>query len=260
MDSGLQEHRVTSTALNGFCFDCRHELVDSSSMVCPECGRWFDPDDAATSYRRRPGYIFNVVLATPGLAWFLVTSLVCLLYLASESAPGGYFMLGILVFLCFFAIALVFFGELVMHFIALWFCGRRALFERQNPVDAKPRFRRRELMWFMPPLLVLSSMFLVRIDAPFRLAFLLSEDALESYVLSPPLNRSSLPGWIGLFAVESIHGNVITLKSGGFLEVSYLIYVDDVSEASYLTELFGKKIGATTWQINDQWIVSQGSP
>ena len=250
---------MTPAVVIGFCFECRHELVHTSKDLCPECGRWFDREDASTCYRRKPGFFFRMLLVPPGLAWFLLTVLMCVLYMASESAPGGYFSLSMLAALGFALLLLSFLGELVMHFIALWFCGRRALFERQDPLDSAPRFRRRELMWFMPPLLVLSSMFLVRIDAPFRLAFLLSEDALKSYVLSPPLNRSPLPGWIGLFAVESLSGNVITLESGGFLDAAYLIYLDDPSEASYLLDLYGKEMGASTWQINDEWIVSLDS-
>lgn len=254
MDRSIQEHRVTSPPVIGFCFECCHELVDSSSEVCPECGRWFDPEDGATVYGRKPGYFFKMIMVPPGLAWFLITFLSCALFLASESAPGGYFQLTILSMLCFVVFSLGFLGEFFVHFLALWFCGRPFLFERIAPLDSRPRFRRRELMWFMPPLLVLSSMFLVRLDVPFRLAFIISEDALKSYVLSPPLNRSALPGWIGLFAVESIDGTVITLESGGMLQTAGLIFVDDPSEASYLSGLYNEN-GGSTWQINDEWIV-----
>lgn len=256
MDRSLQKHSVTSDPVIGFCFECRHELVDSTSAVCPECGRWFDPDDGATCYVRKPGYIFKILMVPPGLAWFLITILSCALYLASESAPGGYFSLSILSILCFVAFSLGFFGEFSLHFIALWFCGRPFLFERIAPLDPRPRFRRRELMWFMPPLLVLASIFLVRLDVPFRLAFFLSEDALKSYVLSPPMNRAPLPGWIGLFPVESIDGIVITLESGGMLETAGFVYVEDVSEAMYINSLY-KDSGGSTWQLNDKWVVFQ---
>ena len=256
MDRSLQEHGVTDDAVVGFCFGCHHELVSSGADVCSECGKWFDWKDGATSYCRKPGFFLRIWLVPPGLAWFILTILMCALYLASESAPGGYFELGILCALCFMLFSLSFFGELFLHFIALWFCGRPFLFERTTPLDPKPRFRRRELMWFMPPLLVLSSIFLVRFDVPFRLAFFLSEDTLKSYVLSPPMNRSPLPGWIGLFPVESIDGGVLTLKSGGMFEETGLVYVGDVSEAMYINMLY-KDNGSSTWQINDEWLVFQ---
>ena len=254
MDRSLQEHGVKDDAVLGFCFGCHHGLISSGTDVCSECGKWFDCEDGSTSYSRKPGFFLRIWLAPPGLAWFILTILMCALYLASESAPGGYFELGILCALCFTMLFFGFFGELFLHFIALWFCGRPFFFERFESSHRKPVFRRRELMWFMPPLLVLASILLVRLDVPFRLAFLLSEDALKSYVLAPPMNRSPLPGWIGLFAAESIDGTVITLKSGGMLQSTGLIYVDDVSEASYMASLY-KNTGGSTWQINDEWIV-----
>ena len=254
MDRSIKEHRVTSDPVAGFCFECHHELVVSGTDVCPECGRWFDHADPSTSYRRKPGFFCRIWLVPPGLAWFILTVLMCFLYMASESAPGGYFALSILSSLCFLLIAVSFIGELFLHFIALWYCGRPLFHERVDSSQQTRTFRRRELMWFMPPLLVLSSMFLVRHDVPFRVAFLISQDALKSYVLSPPINRSALPGWIGLFPVESIDGNVLNLESGGMLQSAGLIYVDDVSEASYLTDYY-KENGGSTWQINDDWIV-----
>ena len=256
MDRSLQEHGVNSADVVGFCFECHHEMVRSSEHLCPECGRWFDPDDPATSYRRKPGFLLRVVIAPPGLAWFLLTVLMCLLYMASESAPGGYYALGILATLCFTLLLLSFFGELSLHFIALWFCGRPFLFERQGPLDRRRVFRRRELMWFMPPLLVLAGIFLVRLDVPFRVAFLLSQGSLKEYVLSNPSDRETLPGWIGLFPVESVDGGVITLESGGMFEETGFVYVGDVSEAMYTNSLY-KDNGGSTWQLNDEWVVFQ---
>ena len=96
MDRSLQEHEVTDDAVVGFCFGCHHELVSSGADVCPECGKWFDFEDGSTSYRRRPGYFTRIWVVPPGLAWFILSILMCGLYLASESAPGGYFQLGIL--------------------------------------------------------------------------------------------------------------------------------------------------------------------
>ncbi len=256
MDRSVEECPVTSEGVIGFCFECRHELVVSGTDVCPECGRWFDPEDSATSYRRKPGYFCRIWLVPPGLAWFLLTVLMCLLYMASESAPGGYYALGILATLCFTLLLFSFFGELFLHFIALWFCGRPFLFERQSPLDRQRVFRRRELMWFMPPLLVLASIFLVRWDVPFRVAFLLSQDSLKEYVLSNPSDREALPGWVGLFPVESIDGGVITLESGGMFEETGFVYVGDVSEAAYINSLY-KDNGGSTWQLNDEWVVFQ---
>ena len=175
MDRSIEEHRVTSNAVAGFCFECHHELVISGTDVCPECGRWFDRADPSTIYRRKPGFLCRIWLSPPGLAWFILTILMCVLYMASESAPGGYFALGILVSLCFTLITLSFVGELLFHFIALWYCGRPLFFERVDPSRHTPTFRRRELMWFMPPLLVLTSLYLERPDIPFRAAFIKSE-------------------------------------------------------------------------------------
>ena len=254
MDRSIEEHRVKADSVFGFCFECHHELVMSGTHACPECGRWFDQSDPSTIYRRKPGFLCRIWLESPGLAWFVLTVLMCALYLASESAPGGYFALEILVSLCFTLVTLSFIGELLLHFIALWYCGRPLMFERVGPLRRRPTFRRRELMWFMPPLLVLSSFFLARHDIPFRVAFRMSESSLKKYVLSPPANRPALPGWIGLFPVDSIDGNVINLTSGGLLQSAGLIYVDDVSQASFLADYY-KDTGGSTWQINDEWIV-----
>ena len=251
MDRSIEEHRVTSNAVAGFCFECHHELVISGTDVCPECGRWFDRADPSTIYRRKPGFLCRIWLSPPGLAWFILTILMCVLYMASESAPGGYFALALVP--SFHAITLFRSGS-CSSIHRPWYCGRPLFFERVDPSRHTPTFRRRELMWFMPPLLVLSSLFLVRHDIPFRAAFFMSESSLKNYVLSPPTNRSTLPGWIGLFPVDSIDGNVINLTSGGLLQSAGLIYVDDVSEASFLADYY-KDSGGSTWQINDEWIV-----
>ena len=62
MDRSVEECRVTSEGVIGFCFECHHELVVSGTDVCPECGRWFDPEDSATSYRRKPGFFWSRAL------------------------------------------------------------------------------------------------------------------------------------------------------------------------------------------------------
>ncbi len=45
---------MTADSTNKHCLDCGYNLRGLKRGTCPECGRWFDPDDTQTWSRQVP--------------------------------------------------------------------------------------------------------------------------------------------------------------------------------------------------------------
>src|SRR5688572_27179689 len=86
------------------CVDCNYPLNDLPGLRCPECGREFDPSDAATFNAGRPlTWLDRKLLAPIGPGTFVTVALLCaaMLYLSLSSdiySMGIYLLL--LCFMC----------------------------------------------------------------------------------------------------------------------------------------------------------------
>ena len=93
-------------SMRGFCFDCRHELIDVGRTECPECGRWFDPENPRTFYQRNPGRLARYAMKPSGWASGIYALVLASLILVAFSVPDGYLMLSL--FLTVIAVPITF--------------------------------------------------------------------------------------------------------------------------------------------------------
>lgn len=75
------------------CIDCAYDLRGLSRHACPECGRWFEPDDP-TSYDTRPPFLRWTYWA-PGFVIALLVGLLGFGFLFGLGATGWVVWLGV---------------------------------------------------------------------------------------------------------------------------------------------------------------------
>ena len=232
----------------GYCFDCRHELIETGSNVCPECGHWFDAGDARTFYRRRPGLLACLMMKPTRWLSALFGLALALLILCAFSIPGGYFVLGALAILVW---VIAIFGlaiDLIVSIVVSWRMGRSWLFE-VSPTSKKRRIRRSQLRWLIAPALLVVAVVLVTFDVPAQLAFWASEEDLLELVEGK--SKPEMPGYVGLLPVASVNGDTVWLSDGGGFMVqvgfAYLPHIQsDVIELSD---------GVRGWRYSGDWFL-----
>ena len=246
-----------------YCFDCRHELVDVGTSACPECGRWFDPENSRTCYRRRPGRLACLMMEPAGWPSVAFASALGLLVLIAFSVPEGYFTLVIIVILAIpIAIAALVCDAFVSMMVSLKM-GRPWLSEIK-PGHEGECWRRDQLKWLIAPVIVGSAFILVVLDVPVRFTFWVSRSALlevmEEYQADPGVMPS---GYAGLLPVRWISVNEWNAEGdvastvwldAGFIDEAGFAYVPD-AEDDEINLGYDLGYGGVGWRYSGDWFL-----
>lgn len=182
---------------NATCIGCGYRLANLPAQTCPECGRWFDPDDPSTyvmlgflaGWRRwaKPPTIFECVLLAALSVYGVIGS----------SGPARWeqvelFFIGCPAIPAWFVLILLYVRR------STAFISDRARATR----DEQPR-RTSRLRWIVAPVCVLLVLSTIVWPWPLMLRFRLShkafEDVLADYNSGRPVPRS-----VGLYRVRTV--------------------------------------------------------
>ncbi len=178
------------------CLGCGYALRELTSSRCPECGRSFDPADAATMRLvRAPSRVALWWMRPPG--WPLIGSAaVALLLTAYALSPPGTFF-GLLMLLnfpwCLIVVALLVRAGLATAFSILY---------RDSPLRRPTPW----LRWVVVPAVIALAFVMARSGFPRRAAFALSRPALDRFAARILADTQPPPedAWVGLYPVEQV--------------------------------------------------------
>jgi hypothetical protein len=179
-----------------FCRHCQYPLRGLTEHRCPECGQAFDPADATTMNVGRPLSKFARRCLNPTGYWFAGLSAANAAFiLVATAAPGWYW-------------GLVMLSLLIWLLIGGWWCLRVGLYILISIIYRQPLYwhKRQWLKWLVAPLVVVLTIGLVKVGAPWKTAFLLSRPAMEQLAMQARQqpNNPPQPNWVGLFPIDSV--------------------------------------------------------
>ncbi|MBN2448136.1 MAG: hypothetical protein JXO22_15510 [Phycisphaerae bacterium] len=200
---------------NARCRDCGYSLRALTITRCPECGRAFDPSNAATMCMSRRALTpwTRWFLKPPSLWFSLALGAIGLVWLYAFSVPEQYFDACILAYCLSLAGAGLWAALLITVLIVL------AVYRPNGYVNARVVRR-----WLIVPLLALGVYLAILADVPLRIRLQLSRPWLDELVRLAETDPDSVPdsGWIGFFDVEAIsldgYGRLrLWIRDSGFL-------------------------------------------
>ena len=184
--------------LVGYCFGCRHALMVGNADRCPECGEWYDCNDARTYYKRQPGRLACLMMRPSRWPSILFGTAIGLLCIVANSIPDGYFVLTALAMMSIIISLLALLGDVTVSAIVSHRMGRN--WALQVCPDGVSRIRRDQFRWFLAPAIVLFAMFLVVVEIPQRFTFWVSKAAMLEILET----RDEDARWAGLIPVASV--------------------------------------------------------
>ncbi|MDG2030973.1 MAG: hypothetical protein P8J45_08220 [Phycisphaerales bacterium] len=241
-----------------FCLDCRYDLSASLSHSCPECGRWFDPEDPRTFYnKRRPGRLALAMMTPAGWPSFAFGLALSLLVLVTFSVPaGGYFTLFLILAIALPIVVIAFFCDLLVSVVVSFRMGRSWLFSVRS--DGTRVWRRVQTKWLIAPLMVIVTLVITAWQVPARVTFRLSRKSLLAAISDPP----SGPTYIGLLPVREVMAPIqpadgapyvrtIWLSEGGGL----LNEIGFAHAPGHKNDWLDLGIGGRGWRYSGDWFL-----
>ncbi len=179
----------------------RHRLIKLPTQICPECGRWFDPQDS-TTYRIGPkNPRWRRLARPPSTTECLLISALTVYGLIVASGPARW-ETGQVVLCCVMLIGVpLWLGIAALAFtrlVASWRDKERATQDRSQPAHGS-RWR-----WIVAPIctfLVFSSFVY---PWPLMLRFRLSQSAFETALKEVRAGQFTGGTWVGLYHVRSV--------------------------------------------------------
>ncbi len=186
-----------------FCLGCGYPLNELPEPRCPECGRRFNPGDAATFFSYRPPSAWESLLMRPvGWPSHAIAFGVFLLGFWYATRPGGLRgESGLMVMGCPWA-------ALMGYWIIRWL-GQSKVLEKLFPSGSISQHpSNRALPWLVVPALMLLQILVVRVDLPVHVGFMVSRAALERVRLAGPPAYSGGGGiWAGVYRISSVQAD-----------------------------------------------------
>ncbi len=193
-------------ASDRYCIGCGYLLNRLSKNICPECGRWFDPDDASTFEAESVPFAWRRWARPPSNVHILLTFVFlvgCIVAQSEPGFPGGATLLAMPILA----------GVLVSDYLGRMVAVRldRARARR----DATEKRRTQRWRWAVAPLATIAVISGVMTRWPLQLRFHVSRTALEYAVDDFQAGQNgdtSKPRLVGLYRVDKLfargEGNV----------------------------------------------------
>ena len=227
---------MLSASTNIYCRECNYPLHELPEPRCPECGTTFDLNAPSTVHIGRPRWVgWRWWLRPPGKWFHALVGFTGFLSLIASAAPVAY-LLPVLA------------AMLLWMLLGIFWLLRATVYLVGSLRFRRPLIGPHAKRWLYAPLFVGAIFVLLAGRVPFRLAFALSQPALERAANDPNISR----GWIGAFPVnritrepEMVH---FSIWHSGFLDTGCIAYE--------LQPNFG---GARHykhrphWKIRDKW-------
>ena len=243
---------ATSDRAVGLCFGCDYPLRGLAGHRCPECGRAFDPDNAATVNAGRPlGRLGRWVLKPVG-GPVIALAMVPLVWLVWEATDPQLYYLGGSGLLSAFVCVLV--G--LVH--GTWVTGRRAILRLRRQPKPSPGIDRGRwrVVWGVAGVVVA----LVLLEMPMRLAFLAHRPAFEELVREVRANAPScatLPGRrVGIYTLDTfrpadVNGGAVMFRFGNSSEGGFAYLPNGDHELAYNSGDHGRLWRPWSWFSED---------
>ena len=158
------------------CLGCGYRLRGLPSQVCPECGRWFDPNDPST-YGKSDAWAWRRWARPPSLGECIGVALLTLMGVVGASGPAQWGAHEIC-FNCLLGIPL----WLSLNAVFILRAVSSAHARQRAGRDIRPAPRRHRGRWIVSPVCVLLVLSTFEYPWPLMVRFRLSQAAFEAAV------------------------------------------------------------------------------
>ena len=239
---------ITSQHVEPRCLGCGYLLVGLTNLRCPECGRDFDPSDSRTFDNGCPKNKLAISqLRRPGKFMTVVAGIAALLMIFSAASPGMIFPTLMLGTFAWMVLGGYYILRLSIWLVLHWYF-KRAVDDRTGMRNA----------WIWPPTICATMAILLVLNAPLRIAFLISKPWMSDLAATAAHTPNQLPrrAWVGLYyadEIQPIPGGVRFLVRGsGFLDRMGFCYSPD-REPPVIGEDYYRPLGGGWYEWEESW-------